>query len=162
MPLNLEKLRAEIDSYLESNGIAIFRGASAGYDDDLAVYWDTEGQQDYRAFIGVAQAAGVPMVAMYAEQFDEEVIDEALERLAGSGITGSERAALERRLREMRRYDGATCQIEMSFDHAPRTYVFDLRADWFRELGDILDRIDDAVEDGGLEEPPGAGYFSKN
>jgi hypothetical protein len=159
MQRNLEKLREEIQSYLESHGIAVFHGAPAAVDDECAVYWDSDARPDYREFLAAADAAGARMVALWAEEFDEETIDEALKRLSNSSIAGSERTAMERRLREMRRYDGVICRIEMSFDHAPRAYVFQLRADWFRELDDMLEQIE-GEED--LPEPPQAGYFSKN
>jgi len=155
---NLDNLRAEIESFLESRGIAVFHGVSSG-DEPPSVCWDTEAHADYRAFVAAAESAGVRLMALYANPFDEEVIDEALERLADSGLVGAERSAMERRLREMRRYDGATCQIELSFDHPPRIYVFDLRTDWFQELSDMLDEIDASRDQ---PEPPGHGYFSKN
>jgi hypothetical protein len=67
---------------------------------------------------------------------------------------------MERRLREMRRYEGYTCQIELSFDLPPRIYVFDLRTEWFQELSDMLDQIDEASDEPDLPGP--SGYFSKN
>ncbi len=159
MQPNLEKLREEIQSDLESRGIAVFHGAPATLDDDRAVYWDTEARSDYREFVAAAQAVGVQMIALWAEEFEEDTIDQALKRMAESAVAGSERTAMERRLREMRRHDGVVCRIEMSFDFAPRTYVFELRADWFRELDEMLERIEGEAE---LPAPPQAGYFSKN
>jgi len=89
------------------------------------------------------------------------VIDEAMERLNESGLERDDRRALEQRLREMRGYGGFTCQIELSFDVAPRVYVFDLRTDWFEDLNEMLHRIDEAREERDDEEPL-HGYFSKN
>lgn len=161
MKLNLDNVRAEIETYLETHGIAVFHGFSGSYDDSCAVWWDTEQHPDYRGFLAVAESAGVRLVTLHAEQFQDDVIDEALERLSHSTLAGSDRTSIERRLREMRRYDGFTCQIELSFDHPPRVYVFDLRTDWFQELSDVLDEIDEATEDEPhLPEPPA--YFSKN
>lgn len=164
MKLNLENVRAEIQNYLEARGIAVFHGFPGGYDDAPTVYWDTEHHSDYRDFLSVAESAGIRLVALHANEFDESVIDEAVGRLERSGISGSDRSIMERRLRELRRYAGFTCQIELSFDHPPRVYVFDLRTEWFQELSDMLDEIDDAIEDHDhdLPSPPGSGFFSKN
>ncbi len=160
MKLNLEPLRAEIQEYLESRGIAVFH-AFPGIDEDApVVQWDTEHYPDYRAFLAVAQAAGVKLVAMHANEFHDDVLDETQKRLNESSLAGAERTAMERRLREMRRYDGYTCQIELSFDLAPRIFVFDLRTEWFQELSDMLDQIDEASEGPEFPDPPG--YFSKN
>jgi hypothetical protein len=160
MKLNLDSVRAEIQEYLESRGIAVFP-AFPGIDEDApVVQWDTEHYPDYQAFLAVAEAAGVKLVALHANEFHDDVIDQAQKRLAESNIAGAERSAMERRLREMRRYEGYTCQIELSFDLPPRIYVFDLRTEWFQELSDMLDQIDEASDEPDLPGP--SGYFSKN
>ncbi len=160
MKLNLEPVRAEIQEYLESHGIAVFH-AFPGIDEEASVVqWDTEHYPDYRAFLAVAESAGVKLVALHANEFHDDVLDETQKRLDESTLAGAERTAMERRLREIRRYDGYTCQIELSFDLAPRIYVFDLRTEWFQELSDMLDQIDEASE--GPEFPGPPGYFSKN
>jgi hypothetical protein len=61
----------------------------------------------------------------------------------------------------MRGYSGFTCQIELSFDLAPRVYMFDLRTEWFEDLNEMIDQIDDACDERDDEEPM-HGYFSKN
>jgi hypothetical protein len=160
MELNLELVRAEIEQYLESSGIAVFH-AFPGIDEEAPiVQWDTEHHPDYRAFLAVAEAAGVRLVALHANEFNDEVLDETLKRLQESAIGSADRTAMERRLREMRRYNGYTCQIELSFDLASRIYVFDMRTEWFQELSEMLDQIDEATE---VPEPPGpSGFFSNN
>jgi hypothetical protein len=164
MTLNLDQVRSDIQTYLEARCIAVFQGFASGLEDVPAVYWDTAHHPDYRDFLAVAEAAGVRLVALHANQFSEDVIDDALDRLAQSDMSGADRATMERRLREMRRYDGFTCQIELSFDHPPRVYIFDLRTDWFQELNDMLEEIDDASDDHRLDFPDShdSGFFSKN
>jgi hypothetical protein len=61
----------------------------------------------------------------------------------------------------MRAYEGFTCQIELSFDHAQRTYVFEVRTDWFDEMNDLVDRIEGFYQDEG-DENPLSGYYSNN
>lgn len=160
MKQNLDTVRAEIQEYLESRGIAVFQAFPGIEEDAPVVHWDTEHHPDYHAFLAVAEAAGVKLVALHANEFHDDVIDETQRRLAESTLSGAERAAMERRIREMRRYDGYTCQIELSFDMPPRTYVFDLRTEWFQDLSDMLDQIDEASDLHDLPGPPG--YFSKN
>ena len=43
-----------------------------------------------------------------------------------------ERRMTERRLKELRAYDGFTCAIELSFDMGQRAYIFELRTDFWR------------------------------
>jgi hypothetical protein len=158
MKPNLDSVHAEIEEYLESRGIAVFHAFPGTGERAPAVHWNTDQHPDYRDFLSVAEAAAVRMVALHANEFQDEMVDEALESLAQSSIAGPQRASIERRMRDLRRYDGYTCQIELSFDLPPRVYVFDLRTEWFQELSDMLDEIDDARPD--LPDPPG--YFSKN
>jgi hypothetical protein len=157
---NLADIRDEIQHHLDSRKIAVFQGAQQPHDSN-AVFWDTDQNPDYRAFLAAAETAGARLVTLYATEFDEAVIDDALERLDDPTLPRDERRRIEKRLRELRAYSGFTCQIELSFDLAPRVYVFDLRTEWFRELSDLLAVIDDAFEDELDEEPPG-GYFSQN
>lgn len=159
---NLNAMRTEIQAYLESRGLAVFHGFPRTFDDVAAVYWNTADHADFREFLAAAEAAGVKLVTLYANEFNEALIDDALERLDDPSMSRDERRALEKRLRELRAYAGFTCQIELSFDLAPRVYVFDLRTEWFEELSDLLDTIDDAFEEKESDEEPPSGYLSQN
>jgi hypothetical protein len=61
-------------------------------------------------------------------------------------------------------YEGFTCQIELSFDHAQRVYIFDLRTEWFDDLSELIERIQESFhdDDEGTESPLGGGYYSNN
>jgi hypothetical protein len=159
---NLNAMRTEIQAYLESRGLAVFHGFPRTFDDVAAVYWNTADHADYREFLAAAEAAGVRLVTLYANEFNEALIDDALDRLDDPGMPREDRRGLEKRLRELRAYAGFTCQIELSFDLAPRVYVFDLRTEWFEELSDLLDSIDDVFEEKHSGEEPPSGYFSQN
>ena len=162
MRSNLENLRSEIRDYLDSRNIAVFYGTARASEDSAAVYWDSDRYPDYRAFISAAETAGVKLLTLHANEFDEDVIDDALERLEESTLGRDERRAAEQRLREMRGYSGFVCQIELSFDLGSRVYVFELRTDWYNDLSEMLYRIDDAFEEEDDSDALGGGYFSKN
>jgi hypothetical protein len=155
-------MRAEIQEYLESRGLAVFHGYPRNFDAVPAVYWNTAAHTDYRAFVGAAEAAGVKLITLYANEFNAALIDEAIEHLDDPDMPQEERRGVEKRLRQLRAYAGFTCQIELSFDLAPRVYVFDLRTEWFQELGRLLESIDDSFEEDDLHEEPPSGYFSQN
>ena len=155
-------MRTEIQAYLESRGLAVFHGFPRTFDDVAAVYWNTTDHADYREFLATAEAAGVKLVTLYANEFNETLIDDALDRLEDPDVPREDRRPIEKRLRELRAYAGFTCQIELSFDLAPRVYVFDLRTEWFEELSDLLDSIEDALEEEQFGEEPPSGYFSQN
>jgi hypothetical protein len=164
MRQNLETLRSEIREYLESRRMVIFHGYTRSGEPSPTVFWETERYPDYHMFLAAAEAAGARLVTFYAREFTDDLVDDALERLEGAGLPRDEHRAIETRLLEMRSYAGFTCQIELSFDLTPRVYVFDLRTEWFDDLNDLLDRIDDAYSDRDEEDegPLGGGYFSKN
>jgi|KBSMisStandDraft_5_1062788.scaffolds.fasta_scaffold144107_3 hypothetical protein len=161
---DLDTLHREIQQHLESRGMAVFRSyPRAELEHSLAgaIYWDTGNHPDYREFIESAGAAGVRMVTLYAREFTSEIVENSLEQLSEADIERDERRAIEARLNEMRAYEGFTCQIEMSFDHAQRTYVFDVHTDWFEELNELVERIEDSYQDEG-DENPLSGYYSNN
>jgi len=126
-----------------------------------AIYWDTDNHPDYREFVEAAGAAGVRMVTLYAREFTSEIVENSLAQLSDTDLERDERRAIEARLNEMRSYQGFTCQIEMTFDHAQRTYVFDVHTDWFEELNELVERMEDSYQDEG-DENPLSGYYSNN
>jgi len=143
MRLNLDSLLSEIQEHLESRGIVVFHAYPRSAEPDSTVIWEAENYPDYRMFVAAAEAAGVRLVTVYARQFTNDMIDDAMDRLEDTRLPRDEQQALEMRLREMRGYTGFTCQIELSFDLAPRVYLFDLRTEWFDDLNEMLDRIDE-------------------
>jgi hypothetical protein len=127
------------------------------------VEWDTVQYPDPRAFLDIARELKIKLVVLNHRQFSADIIDDALESLADNGYDVEDRRDIERRLREMSVYDGFTCAVEISFDYEDNLYLFDLQADWFRELNSLLDQIsfgsDDSEDD---EDDPLGGYYSKN
>jgi hypothetical protein len=161
---NLDTLRREIEQHLESRGMAVFRSyPRADSESSLtgAIFWDSENHPDYREFVEAASAAGVRMLTLYAREFSADIIESTLVQLSDTELEREERRALDARLNEMRAYQVFTCQVELSFDHAQRTYVFDVRTDWFDELNDLVERIEDSYQDEG-DENPLSGYYSNN
>jgi hypothetical protein len=164
MKLNLDVLKTEIRECLESRKLAIFHGYSRAMDSTPIVFWDTHRFPDYKQFLDTAQAAGAKMFVLHAREFSALLVDNALEQIEETDFLPEDRRAIERRLRDLRAYDGFTCAIEMSFDQNGRVFMFELRTDWYDEFSDLLDEIDAATpepEDDEDEGPIG-GYFSKN
>ena len=161
---NLETLRHEIEQHLESRGLALFRSYPRTDTESSVtgtVLWDSQNHPDYREFVEAACAAGVRLVTLYARELTPDIIENALAQLSDTDLERDERRALEARLNEIRAYEGFTCQIELSFDHAQRTYVFEVRTDWFDELNDLVERIEYSYQDDG-DENPLSGYYSNN
>lgn len=160
---NLDSLKIEIQEFLESEGLATFFGHSRSMDSLQLVYWNCELHPDYKEFIKAAKAAGAQLIVYTPTELTSDVVDDALERLESLEMPRDEYRKLERRLKEMRSYEGFTCQIELSFELATRVYVFDLRTEWYEELTDLVDDLE--ILGGELsdeDEEPLGGYFSKN
>jgi len=163
---DLEALKGEIERYLEEEGFAIFRGFSRVLDSTPLVYWDSDHFPDYKAFLQNAKAAGAQIIVYHQHEFSSDEIDDALGSLDLCEFTVEERRAVERRLKDMRAYDGFVCALELSFDHEGRAYIFDLHTEWYDDLQEILEDIQvisgpDEEDDDDHESPMG-GYFSKN
>jgi hypothetical protein len=162
---NLDALKGEIEEYLEEQGFAVFRGFPRMLDTLPLVYWDCDRYPDYRAFLTTAKAAGVQMMVYHQQEFSAEQVDNALDRLEEVEMPREEYSTMERRLKELRVYEGFTCALELSFDLQGRIYVFDLRTEWYDELSDLMDdlhMLGAGNEDDADDETPMSGYFSKN
>jgi hypothetical protein len=161
---NLETLRHEIEQHLESRGLAVFRSYPRTDSEASltgAVYWDSENHPDYREFVEAASAAGVRLIILYSRELTTDIVETALAHLSETDLERDERRALDTRLHEIQAYEGFTCQIELSFDHAQRTYIFEVRTEWFDELNDLVERIEYSYEDEG-DDNPLSGYYSNN
>lgn len=163
MKPNLEALRAEIPEYLESRGLALFRGYSRMHDDAPMIEWDCERFPDYKAFATVAEKLEVKLIVFRDQEFYEVLVESALEDLEDSDLPYEERHEYERKLREFRNYAGFTCAIEMTFDYEGTLYCFELRTDWYKEFQRISNELNSIVEEGGEDDDaPLGGYFSRN
>jgi hypothetical protein len=160
---NLDTLKSEIDTYLAENGFVVFRGHARGIIERPEVDWNAAKYPDFREFLAVAKQLGVRLVVFHNRDFSSAVIERTLEELQESTFEFEDQRDLERRLRELRVYEGFTCALELSFDHEGMTYFFELRTEWYTELNNLLDELDMLPDDEEDEdENPLSGYYSKN
>ncbi len=163
MATDLETLKTEIQSYLEQSTLAVFHGFS-GLTDSMPVFWDTERHPDFREFVGTAEKAGATLVVFYHRQFSLDQIDDIIEDLQEGDFTREEKRNYEHRLRDIQKYEGFTCEVELSFSLNGRVYLYQLHTDWYTAWEDVLSEIESAVDEEPEEEDEGpiSGYFSKN
>ena len=65
--------------------------------------------------------------------------------------------------RDLRRYEGQTCALELAFNHDSRLYVYEVQPDWYEEYLTIEDEIASSLAEEDLDEGDSlGGYFSKN
>ncbi len=163
MSANLDTLKDEVEKYLAEQGFNVFYGQSRLLDTLPIIYWDCGRYPDFRKYLTVARSAEAGLVVFHYREFTADHIDDALDRLEAAGMPHDEARTLERRLKELRVYEGFTCALELSFDYQGRIYVFDLCTDWYDDLSDILEEIDMfSVDDDEADEGPIRGYFSQN
>ncbi len=163
MKPNLDTLKTEIPAEMERRGLTLFPGFSRVLDQATMVFWNTAKSPDFQSFLDCAEKLGAKVVVMYDREFSADLVDDGLDRLEQAELPREEQRAYDRRLREMRPYDGFTCSIELSFDVNGIIYMFELRTDWYDELHGILDDIEAAIpEEEDDDESPMGGYFSKN
>ncbi len=165
MSLNLDSVHHEIEDYLKSAGFAVFRGF-ARTPDTITVDWDTDRYPDYKAFLDVAREIGVRLIVVHQRAFDASIVERALEELDDAeDVDLDEQRAIQNRLKDLSKYDGFTCAIEVSFDHENSTYLFELRAEWYEELDDLMSELAstfDFDEEDEEDDEPYGGYYSKN
>jgi len=116
MKLNLDSLKAEIQSYLKDNGFVVFHAFSRSLDDMPEVDWDTRRYPDYKEFLSVAKRLEAPLIVFHHREFSSDIVDRAIEDLPAAGLDYDDQRAYEQRLRELSVYEGFTCLIEISFD----------------------------------------------
>jgi hypothetical protein len=162
MALDLETLRTEILAHLHTSGVTVFHASHRALDPLNQIYWDVERNPDYRAFVAVAKQAGAKLIHFHHQMLSVERIDEALDDLEESDLTREEQRQYERRLRQLREYEGFTCSVELSFCLDNKVYVFEMHTEWYESLTDILAELDAANEEEDEDDGSLGGYFSNN
>jgi hypothetical protein len=163
MNTNLDTLKDEVEKYLLEQGFNVFYGQSRLLDSLPIIYWDCDRYPDFRKYLAVARSSEAKLVVFHHREFTPDNIDDALDRLEAAGMPHEESRTIERRLKELRKYEGFTCALELSFDYQGRIYVFDLCTEWYDELSNILEEIDMfSVDEDEDDEGPIGGYFSQN
>ena len=163
MRQDLEVLKAEIEAHLEQMELPVFHGYHRMPDPTVQVAWDTERQPDFRLFLQAARRSGANLIVFYQQAFALDQIDQALDQLEESELTREEKRNYETRLRQLQKYEGFTCSLELSFVLSGHVFVFEQHTDWYDSYTDILSEIEAAAEE--LEEDEDdslGGYFSNN
>jgi hypothetical protein len=167
MKPNLDALKDNILEHLQTEGFVVFHGFCHNAASRPIAYWDSSAHPDFTAFLSTARQAGIKLVVFNYLEFSSAMVDDAMERLEEYELPLEERRGFERRLREMQAYQGFTCALELSFDSEGRTFVYELRADWYVDFLHILDQVESYAPEGAEDEEEGeedsiGGYFSRN
>ncbi len=168
MTRDLETLKTEIDEYLTAENLVVFHGFPRLADPSSMIHWDIDEYPDFKLFLELPKKLDVKLIVFHHRKLAPDFIEDVLDQLDSADMPDDEYAELQRRLRELRVFEGFTSAVELSFEYQGRTYFFTRRAEWYEELLDIADEIDDFTgedEDDfeGLEDEDDVGpYFSKN
>ncbi len=164
MTFDLAATKTDILTQLEQEGFATFFSESS-MDGINVIYWDTKRHPAVHEFLQVAKRCGCLLIVFYERTFSQVSIDETLERLQEAELNREEKRSYELRLKELQKFEGFTCELDVAFTHDQQIYLYQLRTDWFEEFEDIfadvaVGEIDTFEEDD--EEGPVSGYFSRN
>ena len=166
MALDLSAMKTEILAKLEQEGFATFYSDSSR-DTANTIYWDVRSHPEVERFLKTAKSCGCMLIVFYERTFSQVSIDDTLERLEACDMSREEKRSYEGRLKELEKFEGFTCEIEISFSHGGQTYSYQARTEWFEEFEDIF--ADVAVGESEIfeeeeedDEGPISGYFSRN
>jgi hypothetical protein len=161
--LNLDTLKREILDSLEAGGFAVFRGSPGGLEGQPMVLWDVEHYPDYQMFLETARKTGASLIVFASREFQSSDVDDLLEQLADCDLARDDQRDYERRLRELRIFEGVTCSLEIAFDHNSRLYVYEVQPDWYDDFLNLEEEINSHLEENDLDSGSSlGGYFSKN
>ena len=115
----------------------------------------------------VVNDINIRIIVVHYKSLPAGQIGELLEQLDELDLDRDERRNLARDLQRLKMYEGFVSALDLSFDNATQTYLFNATTSWYKELLDILQQFEvfspgfGAPEDID-DEPISGGYFSKN
>jgi len=114
-------------------------------------------------FLEAATKVGVKLILFATREFTGEDISELLEQVEELNLDREQQRDYQTRLRDLRRYEGQTCSLELAFNHDSRLYVYEMQPDWYDEFLTLEDEIAANMAEDDLDEGDSlGGYFSKN
>ena len=167
MKPNLDSLKTEIEDYLKAEGFLVFHGHPRLGEPTAMVHWDSQRYPDFRLFLEVAKQLDTKLIVFYHRELPPEFLDDLLEQLEEADLPEDDFVELGRRLREMRAFEGSTCVLELSFESQGGVYVYTKATEWYDEILEIADELDEYTadeEDEDDDEPEDemGRYFSRN
>jgi hypothetical protein len=164
MRQDLEKLKDEMLEHLAAGNFLVFHCQSHTGEAGARIHWDTRRRGDFRDFLAVARKAEVRLIHFAQRELLPLHFEDVEQRLASAGLEPEELRDFERRLGQLRDYQGFTGALEMSFDLENRLYLFVVRTSWYEEFLAIASTVEDALEnlDEEEEDGPMGGYYSRN
>ncbi len=169
MPTDLDKLKTQLPSELESRGFVVFHGLSRADEETGVVMWDSAQRPDYKEFLDCASKLSIKIIVLNTRPLEKTALEDVREELEALDIPPSERRDLERRLKALKPYTGFTANLEMSFDFNGTVYLYELRSEFMDEFLSIMSEVDAGIFPGGTFEDdddpdtsPGGSFFSRN
>jgi hypothetical protein len=169
MPTDLDKLKTQLPSELESRGFVVFHGLPRADEESSVVMWDTVQRPDHNEFLECAGKLGIKVIVFNSREFEKANIEDVQDELESLDLPPSERRELERRLKALKPYTGFTANIELSFDYNGAIYVYEVRSEFMNEFLSIMSEVDAGIFPGsggfGDDDPdtnPGGSFFSRN
>lgn len=142
MKLSLDRTVDEIQEYLKTEQFVVFHGFISRPESQAVAFWDTRRRPDFREFLAAARGLDVKMIVLRVLNFHQDMLEEARERLDESEMPAQERRRVEKQLRDLQRYEGFTCSVDLLFDYQGRVYVFNLNAEWYSQFVSLSSLID--------------------
>lgn len=137
----------QVVGYVKSLGFNVFYGYIE-YPFNISVRWD-KGKGDLKDFLRVAKAEGVRLMVIDWLDLDDEMID--TRKLETDGIQNpDERGRIARRnesLESYRKNVGKTATISVSWVKDAVRYLYTEAADWWHDMREIIDEIDEEFKE---------------
>lgn len=126
-----------IREYCTQKRLRVFPGL-VSTEKTLEVDWRIGGADDWKAFLDIAATLSVQMVYLYASRFEEGDIEDAKEKLAGSGDPS---LALE----EFKARVGQTSWFQLGFFLGSVYHSYAQTADWYFSFSELTEEPEGGV-----------------
>jgi hypothetical protein len=126
----LERMRKEVDEFLEKNGFNVFRGRASLLPWGGEIVWNND-DGDWKDFLNVAKEEQASPVILRTDSLDDRQLGELADTISSLEDSGQDFEEAQDFLREIKPNVGMIGLIQIEWTKGFSTFVYQEKAEWY-------------------------------
>ena len=142
----------QIREHAKSLNLSVFY-SSVPNDERRTIHWNDDHGGDWKSFLECASNAGVKLVYLHWETFEQSELDNALGADTDKELQDEKDEALTAQIEQFQDKVGLTASLEVAFMSDGISHIFYEPADWLTKFEELIADDSEEIEDFEVKEP---------